>query len=314
MCLRVAGGLKTADIDLIGRCIMSIIDLEKTKDYIVNWLRDYSKKAGTKTWIIGLSGGIDSALAALLCKRTNIPTLCVILPCHSSESSYNRAEHFAREFDLNVQRVDLTEINDSILKQINDTLLTKERRNSPAALGGLRSCLRAPVLSYFALATKGLIVGTGNRSEDNLIRYFQKFGDGCVDLCPISDLFKSEVYELFAYMTNINVAESVSGPSSAVAIYNAVPTADLWGADGGQTDEAELGISYNEIEWADRQDMQNHIIKSDSDPARHRAWTGYTLRQREVIAKVHQMEKISRHKHNPNLPICCIRTFPGLVK
>lgn len=300
---------------------MSIINLDRTRDHIVSWLRDYAKKAGTKAWIVGLSGGIDSALTALLCKRTNIPTLCVILPCHSSEFSSNRAKAFAVEFGLKVQDVDLTAANDLIINQItSDNILTEKGRNNPVALGGLRSCLRAPVLSYFALATRGLIAGTGNRSEDNLIRYYQKFGDGCVDICPISDLFKSEVYELFAYMTSLDTASPTSGEqiavglSAAAKIYNAVPTADLWGADGGQTDEEELGISYNEVEWADRQDMQNGIITSEEDPTRHRAWVGYTLRQKEVIAKVYQMEKISRHKHNPNLPICGIRDALGLVR
>ncbi|MHA2426425.1 MAG: NAD(+) synthase [Candidatus Hermodarchaeia archaeon] len=313
---------------------MSIVDLSRTRDHIVSWLRDYAKKAGTKTWIVGLSGGIDSALTALLCKRTNMPTVCVAMPCHSSGFSLERARSFAKEFDLDLVNVDLTGNYDSIMKQIGEGEIRsiKAGEENPIATGGLRSCLRAPVLSYMALATRGLIVGTGNRSEDNLIRYFQKFGDGCVDLCPIADIFKSEVYELFAYMTGLVVShtdlasaipevsdraindETVTGPESARAIYEATPTADLWGAEGGQTDEEELGISYDEVEWADRQDMQNGIITSEEDPARHRAWVGYTIRQREVIAKVHQMEKISRHKYNPNLPVCDVRGVSGLVK
>lgn len=304
---------------------MSIINLSRTRDHIVKWLRDYAEKAGTKTWIVGLSGGIDSALTALLCKRTNMPVVCVALPCHSSGFSLERARNFAKEFDLDLVNVDLTSSYDSVMKQIGEGEIksVKAGEENPIATGGLRSCLRAPVLSYMALATRGLIAGTGNRSEDHLIRYFQKFGDGCVDLCPIADLFKSEVYELFAYMTGLGPRlsrrypindENIIGPESAKAIYEAVPTADLWGADGGQTDEEELGISYDEVEWADRQDMQNGIIRSEDDPARHRSWVGYTLRQREVIAKVHQMEKISRHKYNPNLPVCDVRSVSGLVK
>jgi len=249
------------------------------------------------------------------------------MPCHSSGFSYERALEFAKEQGLDLTTVDLTNANDSIIGQLlhsrtqKSSALTEEGMNSPVALGGLRSCLRAPTLSYFALATNGLIMGTGNRSEDNLIRYFQKYGDGCVDLSPIADLFKSEVYELFAYMTGVYMMNDqgmdigMMGQPASVAIYEATPTADLWGEDGGQTDEDELGFSYDEVEWADRQNMVNNIVTDDGDPTKHPAWLGYSMRQREVIAKVHQMEKISRHKYNPNLPVCEVRAVElGLVR
>ena len=313
-----------------------ILDLDKTKKYIVNWIKNYAENAGINTLVVGLSGGIDSALVALLCKETGLPTVCVNMPCHSSGSSYERAKNFAEEQNLNFMTVDLTSAYDSILMQMTEDKraksLTNEGMNNPVALGGLRSCLRAPTLSYVALATHGLIMGTGNRSEDNLIRYFQKYGDGCVDVSPIADLFKSEVYELFYHMTgmtsetrtNVNAGEADTvevyhGPPAAVAIFMATPTADLWGPDGNQTDEDELGISYDEIEWADRQNMLTGslgtpIIIDDGDPTKHKSWMGYTARQRFVIAKVHQLEKISRHKHNPSLPVCEVRQEPGLVQ
>jgi len=127
------------------------------------------------------------------------------------------------------------------------------------------------------------------------------------------------VYELFAHMTGLqnvyrdNGVNFAEGPQASVEIYIAKPTADLWGEDGGQTDEEELGLTYDEVEWSDRQNeitqLQHHkaIVTDEGDPAKHPAWLGYTGRQREVIAKVHQMEKISRHKHNPALPVCPIR-------
>lgn len=299
-----------------------IKDLARTEKHIVNWIKEYAESAGIQTLVVGLSGGIDSALTALLCKRTGIPTVCVAMPCHSSGFSLERAKNFAEEQKLNLITVDLTSAYDSVMSQIDvkdNPSLTKKGMNNPIATGGFRSCLRAPTLSYFALATKGLVVGTGNRSEDNLIRYFQKYGDGCVDISPIADLFKSEVYELFAYMTGLQHAHHgenircATGAKASVEIYMATPTADLWGEEGGQTDEEELGITYDEVEWADRQNEitklqhQKPIVTDEGDPARHPAWLGYTGRQREVIAKVHQMEKISRHKHNPALPVCPIR-------
>jgi len=308
---------------------MSILDLKRTQNHIVNWIKDYANSAGVKTLVVGLSGGIDSAIVALLCKKTGLPTKCVNMPCHSSGFSYDRAAAFAKEFELDFYKIDLSEAHNTITAQVHPELTAKqplEGGDSLAALGGLRSCLRAPTLSYFALATNGIIMGTGNRSEDNLVRYFQKYGDGCVDVSPIADLFKSEVYELFAYMTGISKSdgninyrdldteETISGPLSALDIYKARPTADLWGPTGEQDDEEELGITYDEIEWADRENMNNNIVTDETDPARHRDWLRYSMRQREVIAKVHQLEKISRHKYNPNLPVCQVRNIAGLVR
>jgi NAD+ synthase len=280
---------------------MSIINLDKTETYIINWVKDYANKAGIKTLVVGLSGGIDSALVALLCQKTKIPTICVNLPCHSSDSAWDRANNFAQEYKLHLDFVDLSNIHDTFMMQMNT-----EYAHKTNAINGLRSCLRAPALSFFALATNGIIIGTGNRSEDNLIRYFQKFGDGCVDICPIADLFKQEVYELFAHMTDLT-------NKAASDIYYATPTADLNGAESGQTDEAELGLSYDEIEWADRQNMRTNIVTDYSDPVKNAAWQAYTSRQRQVIAKMHALEKISRHKYNANLPVCKVREIPGLV-
>ena len=283
-----------------------INSLENTQKHIVNWIKTYADNAGIKTLVVGLSGGVDSALVALLCKETGIDTICVNMPCNSSGSAFERASNFAKEQGLRLLKIDLTNAHKHIIDEYSNNKLYSAITEE--ALGGLSSCLRAPTLSFLALTTKGIIVGTGNRSEDNLIRYFQKFGDGCVDMSPIADLFKSEVYELFAYMADI------SNNPAAKAIHDATPTADLWGPDAGHEDESELGMSYDEIEWGDRENMKNGIIINDEDPVKHSAWLGYSLRQREVIAKMHQLEKISRHKYNSNLPVCELRNIDGLVR
>lgn len=304
---------------------MPIVDLEKTANHISNWIKEYANKAGIKTLVLGLSGGVDSALVALLCKRTGLPLLCVNMPCHSSDSAYNRAKAFADEYNLNITKIDLSSAHDVIYGQAKKLEVGRIKfdANRPVAVGGLRSCLRAPTLSFFANATGGLIIGTGNRSEDNLTRYFQKYGDGCVDISPISDLFKAEVYELFNYLA-VKMSDMLNNdmPPAAKAISDAKPTADLWGPDSGQEDEKELGISYEEIEWADREDMRTAksspsgkgIIVSEGDPAKHSAWMGYIGRQKTVVAKMHQLEKISRHKYNASLPMCQVRNVPGLVR
>jgi NAD+ synthase len=289
-----------------------IKDYLKTAIHIETWIKDYVTKAKASTLVLGLSGGIDSALCALLIKRTGIPLVCVNMPCHSSSSAYDRAKAFAEENDIQLLKVDLSAAHAVIADQL--TVQAPFDWRSKGSAGGLRSCLRAPTLSYVAHATGGIIVGTGNRSEDRITRYFQKFGDGCVDFSPIADLWKSEVYALFKFL-----AEESTGvmESAAEAIYDAKPSADLWGADSGQEDEKELGISYDEIEWADREDEDSQgegawgqpmpgIIFGDSPPETHERWLSYTPREKDVILKLHQMEKISRHKSNPAMPVCYV--------
>lgn len=297
---------------------MAIVDCKKTSDHISNWIKGYATKAGIKTLVLGLSGGIDSALVALLCKQTGLPLICVNMPCHSSDTAWLRSEAFAKDYDLHLCKVDLSAAHDVVYGQCKSADFPfPGNLENPIAVGGLRSCLRAPTLSFFANAYKGIIVGTGNRSEDNITRYFQKFGDGCVDISPISDLFKGEVRELFTYLANRLSQRGYLDPKmvddSAQAILDAKPTADLWGPESGQEDEKELGISYEEIEWADREDMRTNIIKGDADPAKDPMFYRYTARQKEVIAKLHQLEKISRHKVNPNLPMCHLRDRSDLV-
>lgn len=294
---------------------------EELADYIGNWTKRYVDNAGQLGVVLGLSGGIDSALVALLCLRAGVRVLCVNMPCHSSASAFERAQKFAEENHLPLAKVDLSDAHGSIVDQFKFTLPLNDW-DVPGANAALRSCLRAPTLSFFAHATKSLIVGTGNRSEDHITRYFQKFGDGCVDFSPIADLFKSEVYDLFKYLATDGGTKEF--PEGAKAIYDAKPSADLWGADSGQEDEKELGLTYDEIEWGDREDMRFAqetilvggdigIIFSDTPPETRGIWGSYTERQRHIISTLHRMEKISRHKSNPNQPVCEVRTS-GLVE
>lgn len=304
-----------------------IINYKQTSDYISNWIKSYATKAGAKSLVLGLSGGIDSALCALLCKRTGMRLVMVNMPCHSSDSAYNRAKEFADDIGFNLLKVDLSEAHAVISNQFMKQVFPSPEWDfeSKGSAGGLRSCLRAPTLSFLAHATNGLIVGTGNRSEDRITRYFQKFGDGCVDFSPIADLWKSEVYALFKFLAEEDNGGTMS--SGAAAIYYAKPSADLWGADSGQEDEKELGVSYDEIEWADREDVATQwvmegiaghnqdvpgIIFLDESPEKHERWATYTDRQKQVIKLMWKMEKTSRHKANPNMPVCYVHD--GCIK
>lgn len=308
-----------------------ILDCKKTADYISNWIRDYSQKAGVKSLVLGLSGGIDSALVALLCQRTGIPTVAAYMGCHSSPNSYERAALFAGEVNLPLFVVNLDSAFATIQNQFNSSSFAPQLTaivpdwTSNGSAGALRSCLRAPTLSFLAHAVNGVIVGTGNRSEDHLLRYFQKYGDGCVDISPISDLFKSEVRELFKFL-----AEELNNGTmnkAAQMIYDAKPSADLWGSNSGQEDEKELGLTYDEVEWGDRENARTvivdgspfdyaGIVENDIDPTKHNsnAWLGYTERQKQIVSKMHSLEKVSRHKFNASLPVCYVREKEGLVR
>lgn len=283
-----------------------IKDPVKTKKHIVNWIKEYAKNAGIETLVVGLSEGINSSLTALLCRETGLNTICITIPCYSSELSLDRINNFTKEHNLKLLTIKLVSEHDSIIRQIN-----LKNKNSSISTSSLHSCLRVSVLNSFALANKGFIVGTLNRSKINLIRSFQKYGCGCADINPIADLFKSEVCELFAYMTDLKIIEE-NNKSIYVTLNGELSTSAII-ANETPVAEKELDISYNEIEWADRQNeitklqYDKPIITNESDPVKHIAWLGYTGRQREVIAKIHQMEKISKHKYNSHLPICSIR-------
>lgn len=266
---------------------------EQIATKIVDWIKEQANEAGAKALVVGVSGGVDSALVAALCQKTGLKTVGVIMPCHSSPSGIERAWEVSRKFTHNVHLVDLETAFKSIHSQIpavGDQPLDQVR----ACEGALRSCLRAPTLDFVAKLYGGIIVGTGNRDEDEVTRYYQKRGDGSVDISPIAKLHKSEVYELSRFL---GVPESV---------LKATPSADLWGPDAGQEDEKQLGITYPEIEAAIRlaeADCYGDVTAEDLTRA---VLATKDARMREVLIKLADMENASRHKANLGIPVCQI--------
>jgi NAD+ synthetase len=181
-------------------------------------------------------------------------------------------------------------------------------------LANLFSCTRAPILDYVSKCTKGRIIGTGNRDEDNIIRYFSKRGDGAVDLSPIADLHKSEVRQMFAWLAT-NLHGGVM-PESAQAILVAKPSADLWGG-AEQYDEEELGLPYDLVEWVDefvaKQDGGNFwSLNKDARESLLTFWTlesKCSLAEAGIIRKVSEIELYTKHKANPNIPVCPVRNL-----
>ena len=198
------------------------------KNKIVNWLKRQLKESNTKGFVLGLSGGIDSSVVALLCKLAAGPSnvLAVVMPCHSLKNDESDALIFAKEHRIKVKKIDLSRVYDSFQK-----VLPKGNNLSNA---NIKPRLRMTALYYYASINNCLVAGTGNKSELS-IGYFTKYGDGGADILPIGDLYKRDVYKL-AKQLNIR-GKIISKP----------PSAGLW---HGQTDESEMGITYKSLDNA----------------------------------------------------------------
>ena len=196
------------------------------KSKIVSWIKQQVKDSGAKGIVLGLSGGIDSAVVAALCReavgKNNL--LVLFMPCNSDQQDLKDAKLIAQELGLKLKLVDLSAVYNSFLKVLP--------KAANLALGNLKPRLRMSALYYFANQLNYLVCGTGNKSE-LMVGYFTKYGDGGVDILPIADLFKCQVR---------NLARELKIPQN---IITKPPTAGLW---QGQTDEGELGITYNELD------------------------------------------------------------------
>lgn len=251
---------------------------EAVIEHITGWLKDYGQGAGTAGFVVGVSGGIDSAVSSTLAARTGLPLLVVEMPIHQSQSQVTRArEHIEslkqRYETVESVEVELTDVFDRLIAALPESPGDARREMS---LVNTRARLRMTTLYYFAALQGRLVVGTGNKVEDFGIGFFTKYGDGGVDLSPIADLVKTEVYELGRAL-DVNEA-----------ILTAAPTDGLWGDD--RTDEDQIGASYPELEWA---------MHFDGDES------GLDNRQTEVLAIYRRFHAANKHKMEP-IPVCMI--------
>lgn len=235
------------------------------KNKIVAWIKKQVKTADARGIVLGLSGGIDSALVAALSKeavgKDNV--LGLFMPCHSHSQDIKDAKIVAGKLGIKTKTVNLSGIYDDFLK-----VLPKAPN---LALANLRPRLRMASLYYFANKFNYLVCGTGNKSE-LMAGYFTKFGDGGVDILPIAGLLKKDVRKL---------AKELGVPGH---IITKAPSAGLW---PGQTDEAELGITYNELD-----DILYRLEHKQKQAA-----------GKEKVAKVKRLIVKSRHKRN--MPEIC---------
>ena len=264
----------------------SKLNVESVTDYIVNWLKSYAENAKVKGFVVGISGGIDSALTSTLCAMTGFPTLCVEMPIHQAESHVNRAnEHIdqlmQRFSNVNKKRVDLTPVFETFKSQVpvseNETILN-------LTLANTRARLRMTTLYYLGGLHGFIVAGTGNKVEDFGVGFFTKYGDGGVDISPIADLMKSEVRELAAFL---GVPQS---------ILQAKPTDGLFGDD--RSDEDQLGATYDELEWAMIETQKGSLTEN------------FEGRKAQVLEIYKRLNTSNRHKMQA-IPICLL---PDKVK
>ena len=245
------------------------------ESHIVNWLVDYSKKSGLNGFVVGVSGGIDSAVTSTLCAKTGLNTIVLNMPIHQKSNQFDRSNEHINWLKNNFKNVTSYEINLSDVYDSFSNSLPKSNQDE-LSMANLRSRIRMSNLYVFASNKKYLVAGTGNKVEDFGVGFYTKYGDGGVDISPIADLLKSEVFMIANHL----------GVVSSIQV--AKPTDGLW--DDDRSDEDQLGASYDELEWA------MSYLESNFQ---------YDLSEREkkVLEIYSRHHRTNLHKMNP-IPVC----------
>lgn len=258
------------------------MNVENVNNQIVNWLKDYATNAKVNGFVIGVSGGIDSAVTSTLCAETGLKTLCVELPIHQAQSHLDRKKEHISQLKTRFSNVESISIdlsqNFDLLKNTFPT--SENEKKYHLSLANTRARLRMTTLYYLAGIHGLLVAGTGNKVEDFGVGFYTKYGDGGVDISPIADLMKSEVYQLAAFLKVPN------------SILKAKPTDGLFGDD--RSDEDQLGASYDELEWAM---TQKELGKTIND---------FENRERIVFEIFTKLNKTNQHKMLP-IPVCKVK-------
>lgn len=254
---------------------------QKITKHIVSWLKDYAEKANVKGYVIGISGGVDSGVVSTLCAMTGLKLLAIEMPIRQKEDQINRAQEHIRFLQRKFPNVEGLTVNlNEPFEALYNTFNVDEAHfpDQKLAFANTRARLRMLTLYYYGQINNLLVCGTGNKVEDFGIGFYTKYGDGGVDVSPIADLYKTEVYEL---------ARSLDLPDS---IKNAIPTDGLW--DVERTDEQQIGATYPELEKIQKE----WGTKSEED---------YSGRDLEVFRIFAKMNRAAQHKIQP-IPVCDI--------
>ena len=244
---------------------------------IIQWLNGYASQSKTNGFVVGISGGIDSALTSTLCAKTGLPTICVDMPILQNKNEVNRASNHIKWLQDKFDNVSHKSIDlNNVFETFKNTVQIKDNKNNFLSLANSRSRLRMTTLYYFAGMNNCLVVGTGNKVEDFGIGFYTKYGDGGVDISPIADLNKTDVFEISKILGVID------------GILEAQPTDGLW--DDSRTDEDQIGATYKELEWAM---IQKDLNKKSND---------FKAREKQVFEILTKLNKKNLHKMIP-IPI-----------
>ncbi len=238
---------------------MTNFNPEQEEKRIVAWLRQYVDVNKLDGLVVGLSGGIDSAVVAALCKKAYPDNMLgLIMPCHSNPTDLNHAKLVAQRFEIPVKTVELNGVYDTFLSLLDPEALPQGKVD--LAVANLKPRLRMMSLFFHANRLNYVVAGTGNRSEAT-VGYFTKYGDGAVDILPIAHLVKTQVRAL---------AEHLGVPREVI---DKPPSAGLW---GGQTDESEMGVTYDQLD--------KYILTGEANDA--------------IKERIESMIKTSEHKRH----------------
>jgi len=265
--------------------------MNRIKDYgelqnrIVNWISDYcNTHSKIKSLVVGISGGIDSSVVSTLCALTGMKTYVVGMPINQLENQESlsdaHGEWLSSKFN-NVEfiKTNMSHVYDSFLRTIS-TDIGENFATNKLAQANTRSRLRMVTLYQVAGSVDGIVVGTGNKVEDFGVGFYTKYGDGGVDVSPIADLYKTEVWMLGEYL---DIDER---------IISAQPTDGLW--DDGRTDEDQIGVSYQMLEWV----MESGITNWEREPIdKLDQWMGKPLTQDQKNAIDQYVKFNTQNKH-----------------
>jgi NAD+ synthase len=254
---------------------------EKVSQHITKWLSTYVENAGTNGFVIGISGGIDSAVTSTLCAKTKKKVLCIEMPIKQESGQASRAQNHIKWLKSNFENVSsITLCLDSVFDSFKQlTPETNNIKNQSLSLANTRARFRMASLYYFAGLNGYLVTGTGNKVEDFGVGFYTKYGDGGVDISPIADLMKTEVFQIASHLKIIK------------SIQKAAPTDGLWEDD--RTDEDQLGATYTELEWA------MNAVEFGVSP------NNFTERQKIVFKIYLNHHSQNQHKMKP-IPVCKI--------
>lgn len=252
------------------------MDLKKINKHITAWLEAYCGKARLSGFIVGISGGIDSAVTSTLCAQTGKEVLLLNMPIKQTKAEYSRGNEHIENLKRRFENVRSLELDLTTTFKTLEILFPKETNANHLAMANTRARLRMTTLYALGQTHNLLVAGTGNKIEDFGIGFFTKYGDGGVDVSPIADLTKTQV---FALAKHLKIVDSIQ---------LAKPTDGLW--EDGRSDEDQIGATYPELEWAMDFKGDEQLLSE---------------RQKEVLILYRSLNRINQHKMEP-IPVCLI--------